>query len=424
MASCLSKNAMYSSVARPLSGRILKSDSWNMSNGSKTYPKRVTFFAGILLPPRSSIYQMGRSIYSGCRPYRKGPQKKPFRVLEISITQNERQDDDIFMNDVPMHTRAFCTTDPDVRRWSIVEEELVHMMEALKLISQDEDLPEPQFVHLERRPPRSRVPCTLWQAQELQKLIDRINSARDVLKEKERRRRQKDVVVIQIIERNIPLLQRDNTGAASPKGLEHVKDAEHKHANPIRHVKHVEYVKPVERVSHVKRAQATTSNPLRAPRGMTTAPGIVISPETASNKDVIHSANPLRNPEIVASPEMSRAVATCGFGSVNPLQMSMQKQNSEMITSSAAAKVPKVEKFDNSKDDPTSNITPKVIPLDAKCPARNIHPDHVAAANIPVRLRSRPETPLLKKLMLKNLSRNLTDCARKINESRQRPQFA
>lgn len=281
-------------------------------------------------------------------------------------------------------------------------------------------------------------------------MIDRINNARDILKEKERRRRQKDVLVIQIIERNIPLLQQDNTGAASPKGLEHVKGAEHKHAkraNPIRHVEHVEYVKPVERVSHVKHAQAMTSNPLRAPREMTTAPGIVISPETASNKDVVHSANPLRNPEIVASPEMSRPVVTSRFGSVNPLlqkqqpgmvivkplsgsgsvnplQMSMQKQNSEMTSSSsssaAAAKVPTVEKVDN-KDDPTSNITPKVIPLDAKCPVRNIYLDHVAAANIPVRLRSRPETPLLKKLMLKNLSRNLTDCARKINESRQRP---
>ncbi|KAL2002281.1 hypothetical protein VTN02DRAFT_259 [Thermoascus thermophilus] len=364
-------------------------------------------------------------------------------------------------NDAPMHTRASCPTEPDVRRWSIVEEELVHMMEALKLTSQDEDLPEPQFVPLERRPPRSRVPCTSSQAQELQRLIDRINSARDNLIQKERRRRQKDVLVIQIIERNTPLLQKDHTGAASPKGLEHAKGAEHKRAKraePVRHVRHVEYIKPVERVSHVQRAQAMTSNPLRAPREMTTAPGIVISPETASNKDVVQTANPLRNPEIVASPGMSSRVVTARFGSVNPLQqkpepdmvivkseswsgsvnpllqkpqpdmvivksgfanplpMSMRKRKTEKTSSSFSAAV-KV----NKKDDPTSNITPKVIPLDAKCAVRNIHPDHIAAANIPVRMRSRPETPLLKKLMLKNLSRNLTDCARKINESRRRP---
>ncbi|KAL2222039.1 hypothetical protein M432DRAFT_587953 [Thermoascus aurantiacus ATCC 26904] len=348
---------------------------------------------------------MGRSLpLIGCQMYkgRKGPQKKPFRVLEISIAPSEQQDDDIVMEEAPLHTTTISsydntsnnTPDSDVRRWSIVEEELVRMMQALHIIRHPDDLPEPQFVHLERLPPRYRVPCTPAQAQEIENIHFQINCARDTWKEKERRRRGKDLGVIKLIEDNFRLLQ---TGDASPETVEHVKHAER--VKSPRHVKHVGYVTPAERVSHIEH-DALAFNPLRAPE-MFISPAIV-------NTDA-GSANPLRIPEMAASPT-ARRPAKSESGSMNPV---LQPE----IVASASAKAGK-------RHDQTSNITPKVIPLDAKCPTRDIYPDHLAAANIAPRMRSRPETPLLKKVMLRNLQRTMSNCVRRINESRRRAALA
>lgn len=119
------------------------------------------------------------------------------------------------------------------------------------------------------------------------------------------------------------------------------------------------------------------------------------------------SANPLRIPEMAASPT-ARRPAKSESGSMNPVLQP------EIVASAKADK----------RHDQTSNITPKVIPLDAKCPTRDIYPDHLAAANIAPRMRSRPETPLLKKVMLRNLQRTMSNCVRRINESRRRAALA
>ncbi|KAL1969765.1 hypothetical protein VTN77DRAFT_8318 [Rasamsonia byssochlamydoides] len=81
------------------------------------------------------------------------------------------------------------------------------------------------------------------------------------------------------------------------------------------------------------------------------------------------------------------------------------------------AGMPRVEQWPAAVDR-TSNITPTRIPVDAKCPHRPRVPQHLVAAKVPLHNKYKPETPLLKTVMWKNLRNSLADGLRELRDRR------